>query len=125
MAVGGVFVLRSAPMNIHVMDSVPAKTATQDELMGSLKRFEVSAEHLTCLTTIVTGSSLRPLNNPHTHCFSTVAGEVGGHYHFDTNADTARYEAFFVVAKSFVLAEQEGAAPICGCGSKVARESSK
>lgn len=112
MGLGGVFRLRGADMHIHVMDYVPTEPATQDDLIGRLKRFEVPAGDLTNMTTIVTNTSegsLRPKNNPHTHCFGTKEGVVGGHYHWDMDADAAEYEGFFVLAHTFVVAEQEKA----------------
>jgi len=96
-------------MHMHIMNSVPACASSVEALISKLRRFEVPAEKLTCLTTIVTGSgteSLRPSNNPHTHCFgpggNVEEGVVGGHYHFDTHGEDAAYEGFFVVAHKFI-----------------------
>ena len=114
LALGGVFKLSGSPMHIHIMNSFPTSETTVQEFIKTIPRFEISSEGLVNLVTVVSGSTLRPLNNPHTHCFGTKVDQVGGHYHYDTKPETAAYTGYFVLASKFVHVER-GDDPPEGC----------
>lgn len=130
-ALGGVFRFETAAaattkpalMDVHVMDAFPTgKEASASEFIGKIPRFDVPAP-LVCATTLTTRSTLRPVNNPHTHCFAPGAAATatpvtadtaaaasasdaagctcGGHYHNDVTKDgagVAVYDGYFVPA---------------------------
>lgn len=96
VSLGGVFLINRGKVKVHVMPNFSSKPLCTDEDVNNwLKYFEVSAP-LVALTTFHSYDPGQDLRIEHTHCFSKHGD--GGHYHYDTTADTIEYEGYFNVA---------------------------
>jgi hypothetical protein len=106
VSIGGVFLIKKGRAYFHVMpdfppnDQLPFKDVKQLEQWLTWHNFE---SPVVCLSVFHTSDPLKlGLRKEHTHCFSS-AGDRGGHYHYDLDADTengeVEYEAYFNTAK--------------------------
>lgn len=95
---GGVFLLKSGRVKLHVMpDFSTSPLCSDDDVNQWLQYFEAAAP-LICLTTFHSVDLGQDLRMEHTHCFSGHGD--GGHYHYDTTPDQVNYEGYFNVART-------------------------
>lgn len=106
ISVGGVFVIRSGKVKMHVMPDFPRQPFQDDKDVDRWLRFYDMQAPIVCLSALHAGDDGDlNLRREHTHCFGAPegpnAGQTGGHYHFDLDEtmDVVEYEGWFNVAE--------------------------
>ncbi|GBP32064.1 Ester hydrolase C11orf54 [Eumeta japonica] len=96
VGLGGMFVLREGRARFHVMPDFSATPMTSEEDLNRWLKFYEMRSPLTHVGTLVTGDMGLDLRLQHFHGWGEHGD--GGHYHYDTTPDAARYEGYFVPA---------------------------
>ncbi len=114
VSIGGVFLIRSGKVNLHVMPDFPASPFNNhDDVEKWLRYFEMEFKRdspegpLVCLSVLHSGDDNGlGLRMEHTHCFTdskdgSMETTKGGHYHYDVDETKAEveYEGWFNVAE--------------------------
>ncbi|KAK4940304.1 hypothetical protein LTR10_019520 [Elasticomyces elasticus] len=109
ISVGGVFVITSGKVDVHVMPDFPAQPFKDRAAVAKwLRHFDMdtgNGEPLVCLSVLHSGDDGGwGLRVEHTHCFTESSDshtDKGGHYHYDVDdtKDTVEYHAWFNVAE--------------------------
>lgn len=106
ISLGGVFVVRSGKLKMHVMPDFPDKPFTSREDVDEWLHFFDMDTPMVCLSVLHSGDDKDlGLRKEHTHCFGADGAENtrrGGHYHFDLDEtmDSVEYEGWFNVAEN-------------------------
>lgn len=104
ISLGGVFVIRSGKVKMHVMPDFPGEPFKEPGDVDRWLRFYDMQAPIVCLSVLHAGrDGDLNLRMEHTHCFGADgpdAGQKGGHYHFDLDEtmDLVEYEGWFNVA---------------------------
>lgn len=104
ISLGGVFLVRSGKLKMHVMPDFPDKPFKDPSDVGRWLRFVDMEAPMVCLSVLHSGNDTGlNLRKEHTHCFGpdgAGAERKGGHYHFDLDEtmDIVEYEGWFNVA---------------------------
>ncbi|PYH98236.1 DUF1907-domain-containing protein [Aspergillus ellipticus CBS 707.79] len=105
VSLGGAFLVNSGKARFHVMpdfpseEELPFKDRKQLENWLTYHDFEAP---IVCLSVLHSADPEKAmgLRIEHTHCFSPLGENAGGHYHYDVNAaEEIGYEAYFNAAK--------------------------
>ncbi|KAI1610292.1 hypothetical protein EDD36DRAFT_321380 [Exophiala viscosa] len=109
ISLGGVFLITSGTVNVHVMPDFPAQPFKDPAAVAKwLEHFNVDTgdgNPLVCLSVLHSGDDGGwGLRMEHTHCFSESGDshtDKGGHYHYDVDdtKDRVEYHAWFNVAE--------------------------
>lgn len=105
VSLGGVFVVRSGKLKMHVMPDFPEKPFTSRQDVDRWLHWYDMDTPMVCLSVLHSGDDKDlGLRKEHTHCFGADGAEDshrGGHYHFDLDEtrDTVEYEGWFNVAE--------------------------
>lgn len=112
ISLGGVFVVRSGRLKMHVMPDFPGRPFEDpSEVEHWLRFFDMDAP-MVCLSVLHSGNDADlNLRKEHTHCFGADGpddSQRGGHYHFDLDEtmDTVEYEGWFNVAEVLYRIDQ-------------------
>lgn len=106
VSLGGVFVVRSGKLKMHVMPDFPDKPFTRREDVDEWLHFFDMDTPMVCLSVLHSGDDKDlGLRKEHTHCFGADGAEDtrrGGHYHFDLDEtmDSVEYVGWFNVAEN-------------------------
>lgn len=106
VSIGGVFVIKKGTAYFHVMPDFPPDDLLPFKDINQLQKWLTwhnFTSPMVCLSVFHTADPLKlGLRKEHTHCFSP-AGDRGGHYHYDLDAEPhdneVEYEAYFNTAK--------------------------
>jgi hypothetical protein len=106
VSLGGVFLVRSGTARYHIMPDfpkekdLPFKDRKQVEDWLSYHDFDGP---IVCLSVLHSADPDKTmgLRMEHTHCFSAIGKDAGGHYHYDVDdaVEDIEYEAYFNTAK--------------------------
>jgi hypothetical protein len=105
VSMGGVFVVRSGKLKMHVMPGFPDKPFTSRQDVDEWLRFFDMDTPMVCLSVLHSGDDKDlELRKEHTHCFGADGADDhrrGGHYHsdLDETRDSVEYEGWFNVAE--------------------------
>lgn len=105
ISLGGVFVVGSGKLKMHVMPDFPGRPFTSRQDVDEWLHWYDMDTPMVCLSVLHSGDDKDlGLRKEHTHCFGadgTENGQRGGHYHFDLDEtmDTVEYEGWFNVAQ--------------------------
>ncbi|KAG8164937.1 hypothetical protein KVR01_005212 [Diaporthe batatas] len=105
ISVGGVFVVRSGRLKMHVMPDFPEKAFTSRQDVDRWLHWYDMDTPMVCLSVLHSGHDKDlGLRKEHTHCFGADGAEDnrrGGHYHFDLDEtmESVEYEGWFNVAE--------------------------
>ncbi|KAM5355063.1 hypothetical protein ACJ41O_001709 [Fusarium nematophilum] len=107
VSLGGAFVVKSGRAKYHVMPDFPSeqqlpfKNRKQVDEWLTFHDFEGP---IVCLSVLHSADPRQEmgLRIEHTHCFSAVGKNAGGHYHYDIEGgdEEVEYEAYFNTAKA-------------------------
>jgi len=101
VGVGGVFLVKSGKVNMHVMPEFSKVPLNSDKEVNEwLRYFEMDAP-LVCLSLFYSHDPGLALRMDHSHCFSKDGGR-GGHYHYDVSPDTVEYEGYFTLTEQII-----------------------
>ncbi|XP_031635011.1 ester hydrolase C11orf54 homolog [Contarinia nasturtii] len=101
VGLGGVFVVKNGTTMQHIGLNFPLKPVKDP---NTWKRLFNMPAPLTSVGTFITDDMGLNMQVEHFHSFSN--GKWGGHYEYDTNADTIEYEAYFNVAQRAILIDR-------------------
>lgn len=102
ISLGGAFVLKSGRARYHIMPDFPSQDFTTGKELNEWLTYHDFEAPMVCLSVLHSadpeGMGLRM---EHTHCFSAVGDDRGGHYHYDVEDEEGEveYEAYFNTAK--------------------------
>ncbi|POS70011.1 hypothetical protein DHEL01_v211591 [Diaporthe helianthi] len=107
ISLGGVFVVCSGKLKMHVMPDFPDEPLTSRQDVDQWLHWYDMDSPMVCLSVLHSGDDKGlGLRKEHTHCFGADAGggedsRRGGHYHFDLDetTETVEYEGWFNVAE--------------------------
>lgn len=112
VSLGGVFVIRSGRTRYHVMPDWPAEKElpfqTPKQLNDWLTYHDFKGP-ITCLSVMHSADPGKRLGlrMEHTHGFSPLGKDAGGHYHYDIDeGETVEYEGYFNTAKAIYRIDQ-------------------
>jgi hypothetical protein len=112
VSVGGVFVVHTGKVKLHVMPDFPCKPfESRKDVENWLRYFDIDGP-LVCLSVFHSGNDQGlGLRMEHTHCFAGDGKDQerrGGHYHFDLDETTEdiEYEGWFNVAETLYRIDQ-------------------
>ncbi|EEA23814.1 hypothetical protein TMatcc_006884 [Talaromyces marneffei ATCC 18224] len=106
VSLGGVFVIKSGKARYHIMpDFPPEELPFRDrQRFNDWLTYHDFKGPMTCLTVLhsVDPDKKLGLRMEHTHAFSTVGENAGGHYHYDVEEEKEEieYEGYFNTAKA-------------------------
>lgn len=106
ISLGGVFVIRSGRARYHIMPDFPAEDRLpfQDrKQVDDWLTYHDFDGPITCLSVLHSADPGKKLGLriEHTHCFSSLGKDEGGHYHYDIDeGDVVEYEGYFNTAKA-------------------------
>ena len=106
VSLGGVFVVKSGRARYHIMPDFPSEQELPFRKREDLEKWLTYHEFygpIVCLSVLHSadpGQALG-LRMEHTHAFSPLGENAGGHYHYDVSEgdDDIEYEAYFNTAK--------------------------
>lgn len=101
VSLGGVFVVRTGRVKMHVMPDFPDGPFEGGGVEDWLRFYDMDAP-VVCLSVLHAGDDGGlELRREHTHCFGVEGTETGGHYHFDLDEtrEVVEYEGWLNVAE--------------------------
>lgn len=106
ISLGGVFAIKSGKARYHIMPDFPPEEELpfrdREQFNGWLTYHDFKAP-MTCMTVLHSADPGKKLGlrMEHTHAFSTVGENAGGHYHYDVEdgEEEIVYEGYFNTAK--------------------------
>jgi hypothetical protein len=106
VSLGGVFMVHAGKARYHIMPDFPEQKdlpfTDRDQVEDWLTYHEFEVP-MTCLCVLHSADpdKTMDLRMEHTHCFSPLMNNAGGHYHYDVEStyEDIEYEAFFNTAK--------------------------
>jgi hypothetical protein len=106
ISLGGAFVIKSGTARYHIMPDFPPEEELpfrDREQFNDWLTYHDFKGPMTCLTVLHSADPEKKLGlrMEHTHAFSTVGENAGGHYHYDIEDDNEEieYEGYFNTAK--------------------------
>ncbi|KAI5458998.1 hypothetical protein BGZ63DRAFT_390103 [Mariannaea sp. PMI_226] len=112
ISMGGVFVVHTGKVKLHVMPDFPCHPFNKREDVEKWLRYFDTDGPLACLSVFHSGNDRGlDLRMEHTHCFAMEGNNPnkrGGHYHFDLEATSneIEYEGWFSVAEVLYRIDQ-------------------
>lgn len=105
ISLGGVFAIKSGKARYHIMPDFPPEEELpfkdREQFNDWLTYHDFKAP-MTCMTVLHSADPGKKLGlrMEHTHAFSTVGENAGGHYHYDVeDEEEIEYEGYFNTAK--------------------------
>lgn len=104
VSLGGVFVIKSGRARYHIMPDFPVDKDLPFKDFDALNNWLTYHDFdgpITCLSVMHSADpgKMLGLRMEHTHAYSPVGKDAGGHYHYDLEGDTVEYEGYFNTAK--------------------------
>ena len=104
VSLGGVILIKSGKTHYHIMPDFPAEHELPFENPKQLNdwlTYHDFDDPIMCLSVLHSADPGLGLRMEHTHGFSSVGNDAGGHYHYDVEGcdEEVEYEAYFNTAK--------------------------
>ncbi|RAO68877.1 uncharacterized protein BHQ10_004889 [Talaromyces amestolkiae] len=105
ISLGGVFAIKSGKARYHIMPDFPPEEGLpfeDREQFNNWLTYHDFRAPMTCMTVLHSADPKKNLGlrMEHTHAFSTVGENTGGHYHYDLDdEEEIEYEGYFNTAK--------------------------
>lgn len=113
ISLGGVFAIKSGKARYHIMPDFPPEEELPFKDRGQFNDWLTYHDFeapMTCMTVLHSADPDKKLGlrMEHTHAFSTVGKNAGGHYHYDVEDDEGEieYEGYFNTAKVLYRIDQ-------------------
>ncbi|PWY91189.1 DUF1907-domain-containing protein [Aspergillus heteromorphus CBS 117.55] len=106
VSLGGAFLVKAGKARFHVMPDFPSEEELPFKDRNQLENWLTYHDYeapIVCLSVLHSADpdNAMGLRIEHTHCFSPLGDNAGGHYHYDVEgAEEIEYEAYFNTAKA-------------------------